>query len=160
MWKPSMNLCMLETKKKQKSKGGKNKGQVRTITQQEPKQSFFQYFSEPIEVPLILHSIQCSLIALYSFLLDLISSDLIQPYMKNDLMLPLMTLLDPIWLAYPVQLGWGGRRRRRGGGTDPHQIDGGGGLWHRTLYPHSCHPRVNPLVHRSVSLSYTAEVAA
>ena len=100
MWKPSMNLCMLETKKKQKSKGGKNKGQVRTITQQEPKQSFFQYFSEPIEVPLILHSIQCSLIALYSFLLDLISSDLIQPYMKYDLMLPLMTLLDPILLAF------------------------------------------------------------
>ena len=47
-----MNLCMLETKKKQKSKSGKNKGQVRTITQQEPKQSFFQYFYEPIEVNL------------------------------------------------------------------------------------------------------------
>jgi Nucleosome assembly protein (NAP) len=45
-----MNLCMKETKKKQKSKAGKNKGQVRTVTQQEPKQSFFQYFSEPIEV--------------------------------------------------------------------------------------------------------------
>ena len=45
-----MNLCMLETKKKQKSKSGKNKGQVRTVTQQEPKQSFFQYFSEPVEV--------------------------------------------------------------------------------------------------------------
>jgi Nucleosome assembly protein (NAP) len=49
-WKPTMNLCMKETKKKQKSKAGKNKGQVRTVTQQEPKQSFFQYFSEPIEV--------------------------------------------------------------------------------------------------------------
>ena len=49
-WKPSQNLCMIETKKKQKSKSGKNKGQTRTVTQQEPKQSFFQYFSEPIEV--------------------------------------------------------------------------------------------------------------
>jgi hypothetical protein len=48
---------MKETKKKQKSKAGKNKGQVRTVTQQEPKQSFFQYFSEPIEVTqLWLHS--------------------------------------------------------------------------------------------------------
>eukprot|EP00596_Hydrurales_sp_CCMP1899_P008718 CAMPEP_0119037828 /NCGR_PEP_ID=MMETSP1177-20130426/6339_1 /TAXON_ID=2985 /ORGANISM="Ochromonas sp, Strain CCMP1899" /LENGTH=348 /DNA_ID=CAMNT_0006999549 /DNA_START=153 /DNA_END=1199 /DNA_ORIENTATION=- len=49
-WKsPSMNLCMIETKKKQKSKNGKNKGQTRTITLLEPKQSFFQYFSEPVE---------------------------------------------------------------------------------------------------------------
>ena len=48
---------MLETKKKQKSKSGKNKGQVRTIIQEEPKQSFFQYFSEPIEVKWLLLNI-------------------------------------------------------------------------------------------------------
>lgn len=40
---------MAETKKKQKAKAGKNKGQVRVVTKQEPKQSFFQYFSEPID---------------------------------------------------------------------------------------------------------------
>lgn len=53
-----MNLCVVETKKKQKSKSGKNKGQVRTIVHEEPKQSFFHYFSEPIEVP------RCSFLAL------------------------------------------------------------------------------------------------
>ena len=48
-WKEGKNLCVAEVKKKQKSKAGKNKGQVRTVTTLEPKQSFFQYFSEPID---------------------------------------------------------------------------------------------------------------
>ena len=48
-WKPGKNLCVSEVKKKQKAKAGKNKGQVRTVTTEEPKQSFFQYFSEPID---------------------------------------------------------------------------------------------------------------
>lgn len=66
-WKPTKNLCMLETKKKQKSKAGKNKGQIRTVTQQEPKQSFFQYFSEPIEVTqrATCPDSSCHLLALY-----------------------------------------------------------------------------------------------
>mmetsp|Transcript_8573 Transcript_8573/g.7677 ORF Transcript_8573/g.7677 Transcript_8573/m.7677 type:complete len:372 (+) Transcript_8573:43-1158(+) len=48
-WKPSKDLTVIETKKKQKAKGGKNKGQVRTIVKTEPKNSFFHYFSDPIE---------------------------------------------------------------------------------------------------------------
>ena len=48
-WKAGKNLCVEEVKKKQKSKAGKNKGQVRTVTTMVPKQSFFQYFSEPID---------------------------------------------------------------------------------------------------------------
>ena len=48
-WKEGKNLCVAEVKKKQKSKAGKSKGQVRTITTLEPKQSFFQYFCEPMD---------------------------------------------------------------------------------------------------------------
>ena len=36
-------------KKKQKAKGGKNKGQTRTITKLVPKHSFFWYFKDPRE---------------------------------------------------------------------------------------------------------------
>ena len=48
-WKPSKSLLVTEVKKKQKAKDGKNKGQVRTIVKEEPKASFFHYFSEPNE---------------------------------------------------------------------------------------------------------------
>jgi len=48
-WKPSKDLCVSEVTKKQKAKGGKNKGQVRTITKTLPKPSFFHYFSQPLE---------------------------------------------------------------------------------------------------------------
>lgn len=40
-------MCFTEVKKKQKAKGGKNKGQVRTITKQVPKPSFFHFFKVP-----------------------------------------------------------------------------------------------------------------
>jgi len=46
-WKPSKNLCVTEIMKKQKAKGGKNKGQTRTVKTTVPKRSFFQYFSTP-----------------------------------------------------------------------------------------------------------------
>lgn len=38
-----------EVKKKQKAKSGRNKGQVRTVTREEPTASFFHYFTEPKE---------------------------------------------------------------------------------------------------------------
>ena len=47
-WKPSKNLCVKEVTKKQKAKGGKNKGQVRTVTSTLPQPSFFHYFSQPL----------------------------------------------------------------------------------------------------------------
>jgi nucleosome assembly protein 1-like 1 len=46
-WKVSKNLCVTESVKKQKAKGGKNKGQIRTIVTAIPKRSFFNYFSKP-----------------------------------------------------------------------------------------------------------------
>lgn len=46
-WLPSMNLCVSETKKKQKAKSGRNAGQVRFVTKTAPKPSFFHYFAEP-----------------------------------------------------------------------------------------------------------------
>jgi len=46
-WKEGKSLLVKEIKKKQKAKAGKNKGQVRTVTRQVPKPSFFHYFSEP-----------------------------------------------------------------------------------------------------------------
>lgn len=46
-WKPSKNLCVTEITKKQKAKGGKNKGQTRTVKTSIPKKSFFHYFSSP-----------------------------------------------------------------------------------------------------------------
>jgi nucleosome assembly protein 1-like 1 len=48
-WKPGKNLTVTEVKKKQKAKGGKNKGQTRTIVSEEKKHSFFLYFGEPRE---------------------------------------------------------------------------------------------------------------
>lgn len=47
VWKEGKNLTVTEIKKKQKAKSGKNKGQVRTVTRQVPKASFFHYFSDP-----------------------------------------------------------------------------------------------------------------
>jgi nucleosome assembly protein 1-like 1 len=49
-WKAGMDLTVTEVKKKQKAKGGKNKGQTRTITKIEPKHSFFLWFGKPREV--------------------------------------------------------------------------------------------------------------
>jgi hypothetical protein len=46
-WKAGMNLCVTETKKKQKAKSGRNAGQVRFVTKTSPKASFFHYFSDP-----------------------------------------------------------------------------------------------------------------
>lgn len=43
-WKPGKNLTVKEIKKKQKSRSGKNKGQVRTVTKTVPKPSFFAFF--------------------------------------------------------------------------------------------------------------------
>jgi len=48
-WKEGKDLTVAEIKKKQKAKSGKNKGQVRTVTRKEPKRSFFNFFSDPIE---------------------------------------------------------------------------------------------------------------
>ena len=49
-WKPGKNLCVKEITKKQKANSGKRKGEVRTITVNEPQESFFHFFSEPIEM--------------------------------------------------------------------------------------------------------------
>jgi nucleosome assembly protein 1-like 1 len=46
-WKASKNLTVTEIKKKQKAKSGRNKGQVRTITETVPKASFFHFFASP-----------------------------------------------------------------------------------------------------------------
>lgn len=46
-WLPGKNLTVKETKKKQKAKSGRNAGQTRFITKQEPVPSFFHYFSDP-----------------------------------------------------------------------------------------------------------------
>lgn len=46
-WKSGKNLTVREVTKKQKSKSGKKKGEIRTVTTSVPKRSFFQYFSEP-----------------------------------------------------------------------------------------------------------------
>jgi hypothetical protein len=48
-WKAGKNLTVVEEKKKQKAKSGKNKGQVRTVITTIPKASFFHYFGEPRE---------------------------------------------------------------------------------------------------------------
>ncbi|RYG64987.1 NAP domain-containing protein, partial [archaeon] len=42
-WKAGKNLTVTEVQKKQKAKAGKNKGQVRVITKQVPKASFFHF---------------------------------------------------------------------------------------------------------------------
>lgn len=44
-WKPEKNLTVVLTKKKQKQKGGK--GLVRTVTKEEPCDSFFNFFNPP-----------------------------------------------------------------------------------------------------------------
>ena len=46
-WKPGMNLCVKEVKKKQRQKSGKKAGQVRTVTVQEQVDSFFNWFTPP-----------------------------------------------------------------------------------------------------------------
>ncbi|CAE7636018.1 Nap1l1, partial [Symbiodinium microadriaticum] len=48
-WKPKKNLCTEETRKKQKggNKGGKKGGQVKYVTAQVAKASFFHFFSDP-----------------------------------------------------------------------------------------------------------------
>jgi len=46
-WKEGKNLTVKEIKKKQKAKAGKNKGQIRTITRNVPKPSFFHFFATP-----------------------------------------------------------------------------------------------------------------
>ena len=48
-WKAGKNLTVTEVQKKQKAKAGKNKGQVRVITKQLPKASFFQFFKSPLQ---------------------------------------------------------------------------------------------------------------
>jgi len=47
-WKEGKNLTVTEVKKKQKAKSGRNKGQTRTVIQEVPKQSFFNYFGPPL----------------------------------------------------------------------------------------------------------------
>jgi nucleosome assembly protein 1-like 1 len=48
-WKEGQNLCFEETQKKQRAKKGKNKGQVRYVTEKVKKPSFFHFF-EPLDV--------------------------------------------------------------------------------------------------------------
>ena len=48
-WKESKNLPVTEIKKKQKAKSGRNKGQVRTVVSTQPKPSFFNFFSKPMD---------------------------------------------------------------------------------------------------------------
>ena len=48
-WKPDRNLCVGIVQKKQKGKSGKRKGQVRYVSREEPKPSFFHFFSDPVE---------------------------------------------------------------------------------------------------------------
>lgn len=48
-WKAGQNLCVGTVQKKQKGKSGKRKGQVRFVTREEPKPSFFHYFGQPEE---------------------------------------------------------------------------------------------------------------
>eukprot|EP01040_Poterioochromonas_malhamensis_P010337 gene10338-11244_t len=46
-WKKGKDLTKQEITKKQKAKGGRNKGQVRTVTRTVPKPSFFHFFDTP-----------------------------------------------------------------------------------------------------------------
>eukprot|EP00602_Paraphysomonas_sp_CaronLab_P006793 CAMPEP_0185017852 /NCGR_PEP_ID=MMETSP1103-20130426/728_1 /TAXON_ID=36769 /ORGANISM="Paraphysomonas bandaiensis, Strain Caron Lab Isolate" /LENGTH=367 /DNA_ID=CAMNT_0027547445 /DNA_START=58 /DNA_END=1161 /DNA_ORIENTATION=+ len=46
-WKPKKNLCVTESRKKQKGKSGKKAGQVRYVTTEVAKQSFFHFFADP-----------------------------------------------------------------------------------------------------------------
>jgi nucleosome assembly protein 1-like 1 len=49
-WKEGKDVTKKEVKKKQRSKGSKNKPpQTRTITKIEPQPSFFHYFSDPVD---------------------------------------------------------------------------------------------------------------
>jgi nucleosome assembly protein 1-like 1 len=48
-WKEGKNLLVQEIQKKQRSKSGKKKGQIRYVTTTAPKPSFFHFFSEPKE---------------------------------------------------------------------------------------------------------------
>ena len=43
-WKPGKNLTVIMKKKKQRAKGGK---QTRTVTKEEPCESFFNFFKPP-----------------------------------------------------------------------------------------------------------------
>jgi uncharacterized membrane protein YgcG len=44
-WKPNMSLTYEEKQKKQRAKKGKNKGHTRIVTEQVPKESFFNFFT-------------------------------------------------------------------------------------------------------------------
>jgi nucleosome assembly protein 1-like 1 len=46
-WKEGKNLCFEEKQKKQRAKKGKNKGQVRYVTEKVKKPSFFHFFDPP-----------------------------------------------------------------------------------------------------------------
>jgi len=48
-WKEGKNLLVQEIQKKQRSKSGKKKGQIRYVTTTAPKPSIFHFFSEPTE---------------------------------------------------------------------------------------------------------------
>ena len=48
-WKEGKNLLVKSKKVKQRSKGGKNKGEVRYVQRDVPVPSFFYYFSDPVE---------------------------------------------------------------------------------------------------------------
>jgi hypothetical protein len=47
--------------KKQKGKSGKRKGQVRYVSREEPKPSFFHFFGEPDEDEMVVHMLLLSL---------------------------------------------------------------------------------------------------